>query len=526
MPVSARSKARQRASHIGIDSGRRRLLTGAVAGAGLVLSGAFPAKPAWSSSSTAIGHDRIVRLSLRDGLEALRSGALTATDYCSAALAQAERFRDHHIFTQLSPTYARATAAGVDARRAAGESVGALEGVPYALKDSVDMVGYYTISGHPKLEDFEPIEDAELVRILRGADAICIGKTQIPVLSLAITTENPMTGDTGNPFNRAYKTGGSSGGSGAAVGARIVPFAIAEDTGGSIRIPAAMNGVQGFRPTTGRWPIAGAMPIGFSDTLGPIARTVADLKLLDSLCALDMPSADAEIDLKGVRIGYQQDGFLDDLHPWVADVVDDGLSRLSAAGARLVEIRGLDPAGSSGLALTMLLSEFPGAVARYLDRHRRNDLSAFALIRSLHMDSIKRTLMPLIEQSPTGEDFLDVAADLRAARAHYSKIMERNDLDALIYPTNKVPNTRNDGHQNTVQPDPLGGELTEEDIGNLMLFAPAMRTPSMALFAGLDPDGLPLAVTLDGHSGRDRRLLGIAEAAERVLPAVVEPESV
>ncbi len=121
-----------------------------------------------------------------------------------------------------------------------------------------------------------------------------------------------MTGDTGNPFNKAYKTGGSSGGSGAAVAALIVPFAVAEDTGGSVRVPAAMNGVQGFRLTTGRWPTTGAMPIGFSDTLGTITRSIADIKFLDSLCATDHPKHEpSEIDLSQLRIGYQKSGFLD-----------------------------------------------------------------------------------------------------------------------------------------------------------------------------------------------------------------------
>ena len=94
--------------------------------------------------------------------------------------------------------------------------------LPYALKDSVNMVEFYTIAGHPSLKTFRPTMDADLVKIYKDSDAVCIGKTQIPALSLWWTTENPMTGDTGNPFNKAYKTGGSSGGSGAAVAARIV----------------------------------------------------------------------------------------------------------------------------------------------------------------------------------------------------------------------------------------------------------------------------------------------------------------
>jgi len=276
-----------------------------------------------------------------------------------AALAKASKLKEYNIFTQISPVYVQSAATAIDKKRKEGNPLGALQGVPYALKDSVDMVEYYTISGHPALKTFEPKVDADLVKIYKQADAVCIGKTQIPALSLWWTTENPMTGDTGNPFNKAYKTGGSSGGSGAAVAARIVPFAVGEDTGGSIRVPAAFNGVQGFRPTTGRWPTAGTMPIGFSDTLGPIARSVADLKLLDTISAVDHPPhTPTQVDVKRLRIGYQKTGFFDDLHSWVQANIDATMNTLSRAGVTLVEVSGLPAQESFQLAVSILLADF------------------------------------------------------------------------------------------------------------------------------------------------------------------------
>lgn len=475
--------------------------------------------------SANVSRDSIVRLGLADGLEALRSGVISSVDYCTAALQQAAKFEDHNIFTQISREYVERAASDVDARRKQGASIGALQGVPYALKDSVDMVEYFTISGHPSLRTFRPSKDADLVTICKEADAICIGKTQIPGLSMWWTTENPMTGDTGNPFNRAYKTGGSSGGSGAAVAARIVPFAVAEDTGGSVRVPAAVNGVQGLRPTTGRWPTAGTMPIGFSDTLGPIARSVADIKLLDSLCAVDRPeNSVTQVHLRDVRVAWQQDGFFDDLHPWVQENVEQAMRTLSDAGATFVEIRGLPVKEMHGMLIAMLLADMPGKVANYFNRHGVYDRSLFGLMDEYHMEGIKKAWLPGLNEPPTGEAYFDLVARLLDIRKTYQQVMQDNDADVLIYASTKIPNMPNDGDlmENT---GPLGETLSELSIGANMLFAPAMRTPSIAMYSGMDSAGLPLSVTFDGYSGGDRNLLDIAETLEAVLPRLVEPDS-
>jgi mandelamide amidase len=331
-----------------------------------------------------------------------------------------------------------------------------------------------------------------------------------------------MTGNTGNPFNIAYKVGGSSGGSGAAVAARIVPFAVAEDTGGSVRVPAALNGVQGLRPTTGRWPTAGTMPIGFTDTLGPIARSVADIKLLDSLCANDHPeNKPSQIGLSQVRIGYQKAGFLD-----VQENIDETISALSNAGATLVEIKGLPAKESYDLTLGMLLADFPGAVAKYFNRHGVYDKSGFGLMHEMHMDTFKKIWMPGMNNSPYGEDYFVMVEKLMDVRKAYNKIMTENTIDVLMYPTSKVPNTPNDGGDMIATKGPLGNMLSELDIGANMIFAPGQKTPSMAMFSGMDKAGLPLSVTFDGYSGQDRKLLDIAEAIEKVLPPLADPKSI
>lgn len=506
----------------------RRAFLATTTGAAAALAAGGTWKPASALARDPIPPSRdILGMSLQQGLAALATGELNSIDYCEAALAQAERFRDYHIFSQPSPDAARDAARAIDAKRARGAAIGALEGIPYALKDSVDMVEYYTIGGHPALKTFRPTKDADLVTALKRAEAVCVGKTQIPPLAMWWTTENAMTGDTGNPFNQAYKTGGSSGGSGAAVAARIVPFAIAEDTAGSIRVPAGVNGVIGLRPTTGRWPIQGALPIGFSDTLGPIARTVADIRLLDSLFATDGPPPEPQaVSLQGLRIGYQKADFLSGLHPWVEDNFEETCQALARAGVHLVEIAGIEAQAITDTTTPLLLGDLPDYIARYFHRHGVTDITALGLLDSLDDSAVKRMWQGAVESAGTGEARYPLARRLLELREAASGIIRASGVDALIYPTTKVPNTRNDGPVVMEQVGPLGITVSELEIGGNMMFAPGLKVPSIAMFSGLDPDGLPLSVTFDAASGADRRLLDMAEALEKVLPPLVEPRSV
>ena len=131
-----------------------------------------------------------------------------------------------------------------------------------------------------------------------------------------------------------------------------------------------------------------------------------------------------------------------------------------------------------------------------------------------------------MDNAPTGEPYFDLVAQLLEARKTYQKVMGDNDIDALMYPTTKVANTPNDGGDVMVSQGPLGEMLPETLIGANMVFAPAMRTPSIATYSGMDNAGVPLSVTFDGFNGQDRQLLDIAEAVEKVLPPLAEPESI
>ena len=255
---------------------------------------------------------------------------------------------------------------------------------------------------------------------------------------------------------------------------------------------------------------------------------MADIKLLDTLCAGDHPeNKPTQVDLKQLRIGYQKSWFFEGLHPWVQENVDQIMKELSQAGVTLVEIKGLPAERCYQNLLALVLSDFPGAVARYFNRHRVYDKSVFGLMHELHMDAFKKIWLPGMDSSAFGEDYFKLVEQVLEDRKTCNKVMTENKIDTLMYPSSKIPNTPNDGADTLAAKGPLGDEiLPETQFGANMLFAPVQRTPSISMFSGLDKAGLPLSITFDGYSGQDRKLLDIAEVVEKVLPPLAEPKSI
>jgi Asp-tRNA(Asn)/Glu-tRNA(Gln) amidotransferase A subunit family amidase len=144
----------------------------------------------------------------------------------------------------------------------------------------------------------------------------------------------------------------------------------------------------------------------------------------------------------------------------------------------------------------------------------------------MHIEALKEAWLPGIDAAPTGEAYFELVEELLAARKVHEKILRDNRIDALLYPSTKIPNTPSDGSNVMESKGPLGNELSELLIGANVMYSPGMRTPSISLFSGVDTAGLPLPVTFDALSGDDRKLLDVAEAIEKVLPRLVEPKSI
>src|ERR1700737_2257238 len=279
----------------------------------------------------------LCNLSAVEAVAHMSQGALTAERYAQALLANCQAAHALNAFIALEPARVLEAARTRDHERRDGAKPGPLFGLPIPVKDSVNTRDYPTTGGTPALRHFRPTEDAPVVAALRAAGALVLGKTNLHELSYGWTSNNLAFGAVRNPYDQSRIPGGSSGGTAAAIAARLAPLGVAEDTEGSIRVPAAYCGIAGFRPTTRRYSTRGCVPITpLFDQIGPHARTVQDLALFDSVVANDWSPLEPK-PLRGVRLGVVRDYWFTDLHPEVARITDQALTRLRDAGAVLVE---------------------------------------------------------------------------------------------------------------------------------------------------------------------------------------------
>jgi aspartyl-tRNA(Asn)/glutamyl-tRNA(Gln) amidotransferase subunit A len=246
---------------------------------------------------------------------------------------------DPAVFTRLYPAEARAAADAADARRRDGISLGPLDGAMVSIKDLFDVAGETTRAGSILLADAAPARaDAPVVARLRRAGAVILGKTNMSEFAFSGLGLNPHYGTPGNAADPARIPGGSSSGAGVSVGQGTSDIAIGSDTGGSVRIPASLNGVVGFKPTARRVPLDGAFPLSFSlDSLGPLARTVAACAAADAVMAGEEPVAVEAFAVAGLRIGVPRGLLFTETEPLVAEAFERVLALLSRSGARIVD---------------------------------------------------------------------------------------------------------------------------------------------------------------------------------------------
>lgn len=313
----------------------------------------------------------------------LRSGELRVSDLVSRALERAEQEQPRlNAFITLLPDRARERAAQLDSELAQGIDRGPLHGIPVAVKDIIHMQGVRTTSGSRVFENSIAEYDATVVGRLDQAGAVIIGKTGLHEHAYGITSNNPHFGAVRNPHDPNRIPGGSSGGSGAAVAAGIVPLAIGTDTGGSVRIPASFCGCVGLKVTYGRVSKRGVMPLGFSlDTIGPLAATVDDAAIaMDAIAGRDFQDPTASKhpvprfrpetieNLEGLRIGRPDRFFFDRLAPAVAAGVERAFEAAASLGAEIVPVAVPDTEEINALARIILLAEAAASLEPYLAR--------------------------------------------------------------------------------------------------------------------------------------------------------------
>lgn len=462
----------------------------------------------------------LMALSAHEVLQRYADNRLTPSDYLAACL---ERI------SQVNPKINALTA--IDGERAVGEAVqatgrwragtpqGPLDGLPLGVKDLQDTKGLLTTHGSPRMRANRPQEDLPMVAHLRAAGAIVLAKTNVPECGAGGNSRNPVWGATGNPFDANLISGGSSGGSAAALAADLLPLCTGSDTGGSLRLPAALCGIVGYRPSVDV--IAHpTRPLGWSgiSVLGPMARTMEDLVLMLQVCqrfdpddplssraAPDRFATLPTVSLENLRVGFSEDFGGAPVDPAIRATFR---ARVEKIAPHVQICRGVD------LAL--------GDMDRCFDILRAESfVSAFGEVIKSDPDAFGPDIATNVALGQTMS-----LSDRAWAHAEQTRILRRfnevmRDVDVILLPTSPVsPFPWTQGHATQIE-----GQSMDIYYRWLALTYRGSLTggPSITLPCGRDPHGMPFGLQVLGAVRGDEALLAAAKAVESFFAA--DPET-
>lgn len=467
----------------------------------------------------------LLDLTAVEAVAAMHRGELRAEAYAGALLARAKQCESLNAFISLQPELVLEAARNADRQRASGAALGPLHGLPMPIKDSVNTKDLPTTGGAPALRNFRPRADAPVVETLCRAGALVMGKTNIHELSFGWTSNNLAYGAVHNPYDPLRVPGGSTGGTAAAVAARIAPLGLAEDTQGSIRVPAALCGIAGFRPTTGRYPTTAVVPISpLFDQVGPHARSVTDLILFDTVVA-DRVESLPTMSLRGIRLGIDR-SYFEGLDPDVEQITHDALKNLEAAGVVLVEAPVPDLARLIALTTAQVqLHDVAPSLTRYLAQYDAN-MTYAALIAAASPDIRELFESFVAEGSPlhVSASVYKAARDIHlpALRATFRRWFADNGTAAIVFPTVRIAAT-------PIGQDPVdidGKQVTfAEAVGRNIASGSTAGLPGLVLPSGLTKLGLPVSIEFDGPAGSDRALLALGQQIEQRLGRLPPPRA-
>ena len=458
----------------------------------------------------------------------MRAGEFGALEYVQAML---ERHRETAhlnsvVYLDESAVLEAATQRDRQRRKRGQEQANLpLLGAPILLKDNINTAGMPTSGCTPALRAHLPPENAPITQALLDAGALLFGKANMHELAFGITNNNPTFGPARNPHDPTRIPGGSSGGTAAAIAAGILPAGIGTDTGGSTRLPAAFCGICGFRPTLGRYPASGIIPISSTrDTPGPIARAVEDLQLLDRVMASD-PAPAETISLSEVRLGVPRAFYYENLEPSLADVVEAVLDLLAASCKAVVEVDLEGVAELNGkVGFPVALYEARRDMVQYLADYAPA-ISIEEVLAQIASPDVKQVYTAVVSGTAVTESAYRKAMTVHRPemQARFSAYFADNGLDAMVVPT--VPLTAPPiGHDETIK---LNGRQQPTMLTIVRNTDPSSNVglPSLSVAAGLAANGLPVGVCLDGPAGSDRRLLAIGKALQDEVGYLPRPKS-
>lgn len=434
--------------------------------------------------------------------ERLKRGEISARALAEAALERSEdpQGEGARVFVNLNRDKVLAQAETADRLRAAGVASGPLAGIPISVKDLFDVAGEVTRAGSRALDDAPPAQqDAPAIARLRAAGAVLVGRTNMTEFAYSGLGLNPHYGTPGNPSDRSRIPGGSSSGAAISVTDGMAVAAIGSDTGGSVRIPSALCGLVGFKPTARRVPLEGALPLATSlDSIGPLAPSVACCALLDAIMAGEQPPELTARPLRSLRFAVPRHYMLEEMDETVAAAFSAALTRLSTAGVTIEEIdfpelEALPALGAKG--------GFPAAEAW----HWHRDLLARAGER---YDPRVRSR---IERGAamTAADYIDLLEGRRALKQSAERRL--HDWDALLTPTVPVVAPRIDSLESDEAYTRLNLLILRNPTVGNMLDLCGISLPCHA------PGSLPVGLMLMGRNGTDADLLRQAAAVEGLL---------
>jgi len=424
-------------------------------------------------------------------------------------------------FCTPTPDLARAQAKALEARIAAGQKVGPLAGVPVAVKDLICTAGVRTVSGSPAYADFVPDEDDIVVERLKAADAIIVGKTNVPEFGYSGVGHNPVFPTTRNPWNTALTPGGSSAGSAVAVACGVTPMALGSDGGGSVRIPAAHTGTFGMKASMGRVPLypgcrderyPGVSSWESLEHIGPITRTVQDAALMLSVIAgpdmrdrHSLPEGDLDWlqattgDIRGLRIAYSSDWGYAAVDPEVRRVVGEAVRCFEQdLGCSVEEVHpGFDNPEGAFWALVAAESDLVGM---------RKLVEQFG-------DRMSPHLVAFLERNWTAEDFTSANIVRKTVVNKMWRLMQRFDL--LLTPTLATPPFP----VHMQGPERIGGRMTSSAAWLAFTYPINMTgQPAASIPAGMTRDNLPVGLQIIGRHLADHTVLRAAAAFEQARP--------
>jgi aspartyl-tRNA(Asn)/glutamyl-tRNA(Gln) amidotransferase subunit A len=410
-----------------------------------------------------------------------------------------------NAFVTITEEVALAQAERADDELSRGIDRGPLHGIPYALKDVFSTKGIRTTCGSKILADHVPDHDSAVYEKLRTAGAVLMGKAGMQEFAYGITCNNPHFGAIRNPHDPERIPGGSSGGSGVAVAAEMVFFAMGSDTGGSIRIPAAFCGCVGLKPTSGRVSRFGVLPLDFSlDHMGPLTRSPEDAALvLQAIAGFDLrddtssrqpvgPLSDLPGSVKGRRIGLPENFYNERLTPEVEQAFAAAVRGAEAAGAHLVPLPVPNPAEINTISRVILLAEASALMEPYL--HRREDFGA--------------DVLALLDQGRllSATDYINAQRLRRLYQQEWAKLWNR--VDCIFTPT--APLVAPKIGEMHVE---IGGMQEDVRLASTR-FVRAINVLGLpAITVPLPVAGLPVGLQIIGRPFEEALIISIAAAA-------------